>query len=76
MSAALKIASVASGLTLFSYSAMHAMRTPSEDFSKKALAMDHTLDENAAAPAISKPKLYVRLLFRIANPGTELTLHV
>ncbi len=55
MSATLKIASVASGLTLFGYSAMHTLRQPAQDFSKDALALDHTLNQQKAL--LPKPKL-------------------
>jgi hypothetical protein len=58
MSAALKIATVASGLTLFSAGALYTLRTPQQDFSKNALALEHTGEKSPIAPL--KPKLYVQ----------------
>lgn len=60
MSAALKIASLASGLTVFSFSALHTMRNSQQDFSKSALALEHTFESQAQAGSVIKPKLYVR----------------
>ncbi|KAK3722526.1 hypothetical protein LTR37_002518 [Vermiconidia calcicola] len=55
MPAALKLATLASGLTLFSASAAYALKTPQQDFSKNALALEHTLD--VSSNVLPKPKL-------------------
>ncbi len=57
MSAALKLASLASGLTLVGYSTMHMVQTPQKEFSQNSLALDHTLE--TPAPQAARPKLYV-----------------
>ncbi|KAK5170415.1 uncharacterized protein LTR77_005003 [Saxophila tyrrhenica] len=56
MSAAIKIASVASGLTLAGYSALHIARTPAQEFSKNSMAIDHTLQTQTSG-VVPKPKL-------------------
>jgi len=57
MSAAIKLATVASGFTLLSASAMYSMRVPQQDFSKQAQSLDHTAE--AVSAPVAKPKLYV-----------------
>lgn len=59
MSAALKLATIASGFTIFSLSAFHTLRNSNRDFAQSALALEHTFEQPKAAPII-KPKLYVR----------------
>lgn len=59
MSAALKVASIATGFTVFGFSALHSMRNSKQDFSSSALALEHTFEAQQRAPVI-KPKLYVR----------------
>lgn len=61
MSAALKLATLASGLTIFTTGALYSMRTPQQDFSRNALALDHIAETQETA-VLPKAKLYVRLL--------------
>ena len=64
MSAAIKAATVASGLGLFSAAGLYSLRTPKQDFSAQAQALDHTAEAPSSAP-LPKPKLYVCRLSRI-----------
>lgn len=57
MSAVVKAATMASGLGLFSAASLFALRTPQQDFSKQAQALEHTAEAQSAP--ILKPKLYV-----------------
>jgi cytochrome bd-type quinol oxidase subunit 1 len=59
MSAALKLATIASGFTIFSFSAFHTLRNSHQDFAQSALALEHTFEQPKPAPMI-KPKLYAR----------------
>lgn len=59
MSAAIKAATVASGLGLFSAASLYSLRTPKQEFSRQALAVDHTAEATSTAAVLPKPKLYV-----------------
>lgn len=59
MSAALKVATVASGLTMFSAGALYSMRNPQKDFSNNALALEHTYEPQSKG--VPKPKMCVLL---------------
>lgn len=60
MSAALKFASIATGFTFFGASALYSFKSRNQDFSKNALALEHTY-ETQTGP-LGKPKLYVSIL--------------
>lgn len=57
MSAALKFATLASGFTLFSASALYTIRNSKQEFSSNALALEHTYEPQTRG--IPKPKVYV-----------------
>lgn len=55
MSAIIKFASIASGFGLFGASALYTMRNSHQDFSRDALALEHTGE--AVTRGIPKPKV-------------------
>lgn len=55
MSALLKFASIGSAFSLFGASALYSMRNSSSDFSRNALALEHTGE--AQTRGIPKPKV-------------------
>ena len=57
MSAAIKLATLASGITLFSASALYSMTRRQQDFSKSCFFFLLSLD--MFSTPIAKPKLYV-----------------
>jgi len=66
MSAALKLATLASGLTIFTTGALYSMRTPQQDFSRNALALDHIAEtqETAVLPKAKLPSNFVSFTIR------------
>ena len=57
MSAAFKFATLASGFTLFSASALYTFRNSKQEFSSNALALEHTYEPQTRG--IPKPKVYM-----------------
>ena len=58
MSAAIKFATIASGFTLFSAGALFTLRNPQREFSRDALALEHTGEFHSRSSL--KSKLYVK----------------
>lgn len=56
MSAAIKIATLASGFTLFSAATFFTIQNPQQDFSKNALAIEHIGESSVRS--LLKPKMY------------------